>query len=109
MPSPNPAESLPLMREVAKIYLIFDGGRETSKINSLPQSACSADSPLVRGGLWLRITVSAVVGLDSLFIQVSSDSRGRVPLQRLRTCHPEQAKRAEGSSRRRSVAQYRNA
>jgi len=28
MPSPAAAESLPLMREVAKIYLIFDGGRE---------------------------------------------------------------------------------
>ena len=53
MPSLNLAESLPLMREVAKIYLIFDGGRETIRANSLPQSRCSRDSPLVRGGLRL--------------------------------------------------------
>ena len=51
MHSPAAAESLPLMREVAKIYLILDGGRETSRENSLPQSASLADSPLVRGGL----------------------------------------------------------
>ena len=28
-----------------------DGGRETSRENSLPQSRCSRDSPLIRGGL----------------------------------------------------------
>ena len=53
MPSPNIAESLPHQREAAKIYLIFDGGRETIRANSLPQSRCSRDSPLVRGGLRL--------------------------------------------------------
>jgi hypothetical protein len=34
---------------VAKIYLIFVGGREM-KTFSLPQSACSADCPLIRRG-----------------------------------------------------------
>ena len=37
------------MREVAKI---FDFWRRERKVKSLPQSACSADSPLVRGGLY---------------------------------------------------------
>ncbi|MBQ3529314.1 MAG: hypothetical protein IJA47_02340, partial [Oscillospiraceae bacterium] len=41
MHSPAAGSSLPLMREVAKIYLIFDGGRETSRENSLPQSFAS--------------------------------------------------------------------
>jgi len=43
------------MREVAKsaFKADFDGGRESavSIDSSLPQSACSADSPLVRWGL----------------------------------------------------------
>jgi hypothetical protein len=47
------------MREVAKIYLIFDGGRETSRENSLPQSALRASSPLVRGGFFAPFTKPA--------------------------------------------------
>ena len=65
MPIPAAAESLPLMREVAKIYLIFDGGREPRRENSLPQSACSADSPLVRGGL--RFANNRICGGRALY------------------------------------------
>ena len=66
MPSPNIAESLPLMREVAKIYLIFDGGRETSRENSLPQSFASQNpAPSSEGALSVRLTASAVVVQDT--------------------------------------------
>ena len=50
--------SLLLMREVAKIYLIFDGGRETGREHSLPQSFASQNpAPSVRGGWFVWITV----------------------------------------------------
>ena len=66
MHSPAAAESLPLMREVAKIYLIFDGGRETSRENSLPQSFASQNpAPSSEGAFGAHITASAVVGQNT--------------------------------------------
>ncbi|MBQ3530258.1 MAG: hypothetical protein IJA47_07200, partial [Oscillospiraceae bacterium] len=60
------AESLPLMREVAKIYLIFDGGRETSRENSLPQSFASQNpAPSSEGAFGAHITATAVVGQNT--------------------------------------------
>jgi hypothetical protein len=51
---------------VAKIYLIFDGGRETSRENSLPQSfATQNPAPSSEGAFDLPKTASAVVGQDT--------------------------------------------
>ena len=45
-------QSLPLMREVSKIYLIFDGGREKYRYTSVFSPPVTfGDSPLIRGGL----------------------------------------------------------
>ena len=52
MHSPAAAESLPLMREVAKIYLIFDGGID--RIVTIPQSPLCGDSPLYTRGPSVR-------------------------------------------------------
>ena len=60
MPSPAAAESLPLMREVARRSR--DGGRETRREISLPQSFASQNpAPSSEGALAVCVTASAVV------------------------------------------------
>ena len=78
-------KSLPLMREVAKIYLIFAGGRETNRESSLPQSACSADSPLIRGGLSAHLTASvgaAYVPIHSRYCRRQCFTKTKLMIQK---------------------------
>ena len=64
MPSPAAAESLPLMREVARRSR--DGGGETRREISLPQSFASQNpAPSSEGALAVCVTVFAVVGQDT--------------------------------------------